>query len=220
MQNPAKNIVLLLVVAFVAGVVVQSAKRLNGPSVPTTAIEGERNGSAGSVASNNKTKQLSPTVIQPTVESQERAAVSPVRATGRPMYGGNPSVTPQSDPTSMPAINGGLTTGPASESPAVFDGAFPVSRTDEPNPSVVETPAEPELPQKASRIVTGPADSFWSISKRVYGSEVYYRALFRHNRREVLRPDQLQEGTELEIPTLDTLRSKYPDDIPADADGA
>jgi nucleoid-associated protein YgaU len=74
-------------------------------------------------------------------------------------------------------------------------------------------------PTTTRRITTGPNDSFWTISEAVYGSKAYYRALFRHNRQAVLRPDQLKAGIELEVPPLETLRSLYPEEFPVDSRG-
>ncbi|MDA1054673.1 MAG: hypothetical protein O3C40_29950 [Planctomycetota bacterium] len=65
-------------------------------------------------------------------------------------------------------------------------------------------------------VLTGAEDSFWSISEQVYGSGVYYRALFCHNEAKVLRPDQLQAGIEVTTPPLDVLRERYPADFPAE----
>jgi nucleoid-associated protein YgaU len=66
-------------------------------------------------------------------------------------------------------------------------------------------------------VLTDSEDSFWSISERVYGSGVYYRALFRHNEAKVLRPDQLRPGVEVKTPALEVLRELYPSDFPKDA---
>ena len=67
--------------------------------------------------------------------------------------------------------------------------------------------------------MTGPEDSFWSISEQVYGSGAYYRALFRHNETKVLRPDQLQAGVKVRTPSLDVLRERYQEDFPTSEQG-
>lgn len=74
-------------------------------------------------------------------------------------------------------------------------------------------PATRALPES---VLTDADDSFWSISEKVYGTGVYYRALFRHNEAKVLRPDQLRAGIELNTPPLEVLREKYPADCPKD----
>lgn len=62
-------------------------------------------------------------------------------------------------------------------------------------------------------VVTRDSDSFWTISEEAYGTGIYYRALFRHNRTQVLRPDQLGAGVSLEVPSLDVLEELYPEDF-------
>lgn len=101
----------------------------------------------------------------------------------------------ETTPITAPLPDVGVTEQPAEETPV------PGAST---GPSITET----------QRIVTTEADSFWSISERLYGSSAYYRALFHHNQSQVLRPDQLRAGMSLEIPPLDTLRALYPSDCP------
>ncbi|MEO8495821.1 MAG: hypothetical protein ABI614_12170 [Planctomycetota bacterium] len=80
------------------------------------------------------------------------------------------------------------------------------------------TPAAPSAtrPSLPEIVLTEADDSFWTISERVYGSGVYYRALFRHNEAKVLRPDQLRAGVEVSTPPLEVLRERYPADFPAE----
>jgi len=81
--------------------------------------------------------------------------------------------------------------------------------------SAIETPTIPAATRPLPELVlTRPEDSFWSISERVYGSGTYYRALFRHNEANVLRPDQLRAGVEVRTPPLEVLRERYPADFP------
>ena len=69
-------------------------------------------------------------------------------------------------------------------------------------------------------VITGPEDSFWSISEKIYGSGTYYRALFRHNEGQVLRPDQIRAGIEVRTPPLTMLKQLYPADYPSEASPA
>ncbi len=83
--------------------------------------------------------------------------------------------------------------------------------------AVIESPTAPVATRPLPEfVVTDAEDSFWSISERVYGTGVYYRALFRHNEAKVLRPDQLRAGIEVQTPPLEVLREKYPADFPKD----
>jgi len=83
-------------------------------------------------------------------------------------------------------------------------------------PADAHTDTNTSLPRKT---VTKANDSFWSIAERAYGDGggVYYRALFRHNRTQVLRPDQLRAGITLEVPPIELLKQLYPDDCPVDS---
>jgi len=72
------------------------------------------------------------------------------------------------------------------------------------------------LPTTAIRPIGGTLralrdDSFWSISERVYGTGVYFKALYEHNRERFLEPDRIAQGGEVEVPSLDALKRLYPD---------
>jgi nucleoid-associated protein YgaU len=54
-----------------------------------------------------------------------------------------------------------------------------------------------------------PNDSFWLISERAYGSGVYYRALYEHNRDICPLPDRLPAGGMVNVPPLEELRLLY-----------
>lgn len=58
--------------------------------------------------------------------------------------------------------------------------------------------------------VTRTNDSFWSISVRSYGTGLYYRALYAHNRGNFPRPDKLAPGVEVDVPPIDELKDRYP----------
>jgi hypothetical protein len=59
-----------------------------------------------------------------------------------------------------------------------------------------------------------PNDSFWLISERAYGSSVFYKALYQHNRDLFPQPDRLPPGTEVDVPPLNELRGLYPELCP------
>ncbi len=83
--------------------------------------------------------------------------------------------------------------------------------------ALIETPTFPVATRPLPAFVlTDADDSFWSISKQVYGTGTYYRALFRHNESKVLRPDQLSPGIQVDTPPLEVLRERYPSDFPTD----
>ena len=59
-----------------------------------------------------------------------------------------------------------------------------------------------------------PNDSFWTISKRVYGSGAYFKALAEANRGKAARPDRLSPGLLISTPPVAQLEKDYPDFCP------
>jgi hypothetical protein len=65
--------------------------------------------------------------------------------------------------------------------------------------SVTRTPG-------SEKYVIESGDSFWSISKKVYGEGKYFRDLAQFNRGTVPNPEKLKVGTEIQTPSLSVLR--------------
>jgi nucleoid-associated protein YgaU len=62
------------------------------------------------------------------------------------------------------------------------------------------------------RITSG--DNFWLISRKLYGTTAYFRALQEHNRRKVPRASRLTIGMEISAPSAEVLHQTYPDLCP------
>jgi|GEM_PF-1171456 len=62
-------------------------------------------------------------------------------------------------------------------------------------------------------------DSFWTISKQVYGTGRYYQALAKHNAAIVSDPQKLKPGSRVETPPADILETRYRAEIPLAAAG-
>ncbi|QEG21450.1 LysM peptidoglycan-binding domain-containing protein [Mariniblastus fucicola] len=60
-------------------------------------------------------------------------------------------------------------------------------------------------------------DSFWSIAQTHYGDGRFFRALYKQNRELVPGFENLTEGVELVLPSIDDLCQRYPYDCPSDA---
>ena len=58
------------------------------------------------------------------------------------------------------------------------------------------------------------ADTYWSISKKVYRTSRYYRALAKHNEKVIPDPRRMRPGTRLEIPSTTELERLYPRMLP------
>lgn len=56
----------------------------------------------------------------------------------------------------------------------------------------------------------GPNESYWLISKRLYGTGGYFKALFEHNRRNFPFPNQLRAGDVISAPAAAVLEQTYP----------
>jgi len=72
----------------------------------------------------------------------------------------------------------------------------------------------PGLIQPAAHYKVEPQDTYWSISKKVYGTPRYFQALAEHNREQVAHSEQLRPGVELETPPPDELQRLYAKYIP------
>ncbi len=57
-------------------------------------------------------------------------------------------------------------------------------------------------------------ETYWSISKTVYGSARYYKALSLYNKRRVPDPRKMRPGIELLVPTTAVLEQQYPNLFP------
>ncbi|MBP85874.1 MAG: hypothetical protein CMJ64_04015 [Planctomycetaceae bacterium] len=236
MYTLVRNVVLVAALVVVAILLVRAAKQVDGPEVPEAAIKG----SSDPDTVPTKAKELPPRVLQVNPATEQRGAVSPAlpqegSSYGEPTPGGSFPVSRVTSPVILPETN--------ETAPPIDSVPTPASSPDYPLPSLVDSQAIPTegeaelsdsedgaaeadepvkaepLQQTTSQIITGPKDSFWSISEKAYGAGAYYRALFRHNRDQVLRPDQLRAGIEIEVPPLETLRSLYPTDVPAESKG-
>jgi nucleoid-associated protein YgaU len=228
MPTLVKNLLFIVGLVVVAVVLIRWADQADGPSVPKAAIKGARDQGADF----NKDNDLPPRVLQVSPATKGHGVVSPIAplqgsSYAEPTPTGSFPISPTTSPVDLPGVDGNLTEEtptPASygeyqlppalepqESPADGPQLAPETEDSQAAASLVE--ADPPQ-QRTSRIITGPGDSFWSISEKAYGSGAYYRALFRHNRNQVLRPDQLKAGIKIDIPPLETLRALYPNDFP------
>jgi len=64
------------------------------------------------------------------------------------------------------------------------------------------------------KYIIQPNDSYWSISKKLYGTGSYFKALAQHNRTAFPDSNQLGVGKEIETPDVSELERLYPDLCP------
>ncbi len=79
---------------------------------------------------------------------------------------------------------------------------IPSEREDE------ETTEEYSKFQKVEKYVVQNGDTFYSLSKRFYGTSKYANKLFEYNRDLVKKPENLKIGMELKIPEKSVLEKK------------
>ena len=72
-------------------------------------------------------------------------------------------------------------------------------------------------PRRDGTYEVQPNDSYWLISKRLYGSGAYFKALAELNRREHPVADQLRVGDSISTPGLAKLVDSFPDLCPSPA---
>lgn len=97
------------------------------------------------------------------------------------------------------------------------DSAFR-ERADTPQSLAIrDVPAVSDV--STGQVVTQHDESLWHIAERVYGDGLFYKALFRHNRDRIERPDRIVAGTELLTPPVEQLRQLYPTLCPASVPG-
>jgi nucleoid-associated protein YgaU len=114
------------------------------------------------------------------------------------------------------------------DAPPSFDSPGPAFSASE-RPRLAKPPAHLSMgsgqgaKQGHGRMPTGgnettykvqPNDTLWSISKDVYGTDAYYKALAEHNRKKYPNPDNLQVGDVISVPPVEELTSKYPNACP------
>lgn len=64
---------------------------------------------------------------------------------------------------------------------------------------------------KNTPYVVQPDDNFWSISKKVYGDNNYYRALFAYNSDRYPHAEDVRAGSVLDVPPAEVLKQRYPE---------
>ncbi|MCY2962659.1 MAG: LysM peptidoglycan-binding domain-containing protein [Planctomycetota bacterium] len=90
----------------------------------------------------------------------------------------------------------------------------PVAPAPKSSPRGIDRSHPADVDHVAGSYRVEPSDTYWSISKKVYGTPRYFQALAEHNRPRVAEPEQLRPGVELETPAEADLVAKYAKYIP------
>jgi LysM repeat protein len=59
-----------------------------------------------------------------------------------------------------------------------------------------------------------PADNFWTISRKKYGTSRYFQALAEHNKSRIPDPARIRPGMKVSTPTADVLEERYAQFLP------
>ncbi len=71
--------------------------------------------------------------------------------------------------------------------------------------------------QHTNSYTVGPNENYWAISKKLYGSGVYFKALFEHNRQNFPFANKLRVGDVISAPPARVLEQTYPQLCPKPA---
>lgn len=74
---------------------------------------------------------------------------------------------------------------------------------------------EARIERHHERYTVEPNDSYWAISKKLYGTPAYFKALYWHNREQYPQARELRPGDVISTPELAQLRERYPDLCPS-----
>ncbi|MFQ5734300.1 MAG: LysM peptidoglycan-binding domain-containing protein [Planctomycetaceae bacterium] len=55
-----------------------------------------------------------------------------------------------------------------------------------------------------------PSDNYWTISRKAFGTGVYYHALAAYNRHRIPDPKKMRPGMKVLVPTVDVLAARFP----------
>ncbi len=127
---------------------------------------------------------------------------------------------PTSDPIEAEPLEPAmLPAKPAAAIPVLPVEALPrVASTARPLPTDLDVaptprPVAPPAMNNGAYVVQA-TDSFWTISKRVYGTGRYFQALAKHNVALIPNPDRMKPGVRIATPPAAELDRRYPAEIP------
>jgi len=109
---------------------------------------------------------------------------------------------------------------PATPPPATSSRPSPATRPQTTSVGFTNSSTQGEIERSTDEYTVEPNDSYWNISKKLYGNGAYFNALFEHNRQHIPRPEQLKPGMTIVAPSTAALRQTYPDLCPSEEHAA
>lgn len=93
--------------------------------------------------------------------------------------------------------------------------AQPVAPGDQPSSRVAfQEPRPRHRHESGESYVVEPSDTYWSISKKIYGTPRFFQALAEHNRAQVAEPERLRPGVKISTPPEEDLLTQYARYVP------
>ena len=128
-----------------------------------------------------------------------------------PAFASAPETPSDPEPAAVPASD----PAPALDAPpvAVAEAGGSYQRDDAVRPAaaVVPAPFKWNGPKDRRIAEVRPGESYWTISKRAYGSVKYFKALARYNARRIPNPRKLAPGMKVVCPSPEILRPYDPE---------
>lgn len=155
----------------------------NEPSFNVPA-NGRSNGPAmtGTPQPNRSRNNLAPTSPQPSSRGFDLPNLDDPLSLDNPLIGSQPSTPPMPQPSTLP------TTQPRRQTPQPVLG-----------------PQRVDVAIDTRQYKVGDGESYWTISRKQYGTVRYFAALAEYNKKVVANPKYLRAGMKIELPPADVL---------------
>jgi LysM repeat protein len=117
-----------------------------------------------------------------------------------------PTSTASNDPFQPPVTSSPDSSLPSNSPSSISGGPFgnEAFRTDSSSrPSTFAS-----QPSNSGKYTVQDGDSYWNISKKVYGTAKYFQVLADHNRRTIADPQKMKAGVSIETPSASVLQGR------------
>jgi len=117
-----------------------------------------------------------------------------------------PASTASNDPFQPPITSSPDSNLPSSSASSISGGPFGNEGFSADSSSRPSTFAS--QPPNSGKYTVQDGDSYWSISKKVYGTAKYFQLLAEHNRRTIADPQKMKAGVSIETPPASVLQGR------------
>ena len=117
-----------------------------------------------------------------------------------------PASTASNDPFQPPITSSSDSSLPSSSASSISGGPFGNEAFSADSSSRPSTFAS--QPPNSGKYTVQDGDSYWSISKKVYGTAKYFQLLAEHNRRTIADPQKMKAGVSIETPPASVLQGR------------